>query len=338
MKNPKTYNMSILFRRSKVFAGIFLLFLIFKGCIPEEDEVEDRKVSKIEIAPNESFLFGNEEMALDATIYDQHNENMDGIALSWSSSSENVATVSSTGLVTGLTEGEAIITASYENVVGSANITVMAEPVVSKVVVLPESANSSRGDHEPFTAQVFDQYDNELFGFEVQWESNYPCVAGIDESGISTAISMGKTNIYASVEEVTGVAMLEVEGVADGEKPDLKGEWMVCFDESEEVSFPNRFHNGQYIYLLNIDQEVKDFGTVGTITNIRTGRNVGLSGLFVFDNVDMFRLSWMESVAGDLEGFLLSWDENKNIDLFKGRFYDFVSGSFYVTVTRKLPD
>src|SRR5690554_1616468 len=271
MKNPKTYNMSILFRRSKVFAGIFLLFLIFKGCIPEEDEVEDRKVSKIEIAPNESFLFGNEEMALDATIYDQHNENMDGIALSWSSSSENVATVSSTGLVTGLTEGEAVITASYEDVVGSAIIIVMAEPVVSKVVVLPEIANSSRGDHEPFTAQVFDQYDNEMFGFEIQWESNYPCVAGIDESGISTAISMGKTNIYASVEEVTGVALLEVEGIADGEKPDLKGEWMVCFDEFTEP-FPDIYHDGQYLYLLNIDQEITNVRTVGTITSIGTGR------------------------------------------------------------------
>src|SRR5690554_6409314 len=133
MINSKISKPSILDRRLKVFIGIVLLILVFKGCIPEEDEVEDRKVSRIELAPNESSLFKNEEMVLDATTYDQHNEKMDGIALTWSSSSENVATVSSTGLVTGLIEGEAIITASYENVVGNAKIIVMAEPVVSKV-------------------------------------------------------------------------------------------------------------------------------------------------------------------------------------------------------------
>src|SRR5690554_6662488 len=106
MINSKISKLPILERRLKVFVGIVFLILIFKGCIPEEDEVEDRKVSRIELVPNESSLSANEQMVLNATVYDQHNDRMDEIVLTWSSSSEDVAAVSSTGLVDGLIEGE----------------------------------------------------------------------------------------------------------------------------------------------------------------------------------------------------------------------------------------
>lgn len=185
--------------------GVIFTAVLLQSCV--EDELEPTIVTSIEVEPNETSIDEGEEKLFTATVYDQHGTIMEGINLVWSSSSETVATVDATGLVTGLSHGEAIIKASYENIEGSSTLMVKAPPVVSRVLVLPETAKGSRGDSEQFTAQAFDQYDNEMYGYEFEWESNYPCIAGIDESGLSSAISMGKTNIYASVEGVTGAGI-----------------------------------------------------------------------------------------------------------------------------------
>ena len=71
---------------------------------------------------------------LTATVKDQNGATMSGASLSWSSSSAYVATVSSFGLVTAVTEGTAAVTATSGSASGSA-VVMVASPAPTDTTI-----------------------------------------------------------------------------------------------------------------------------------------------------------------------------------------------------------
>ena len=82
-------------------------------------------------------LWSREKLA--ATTKDATDNTLPGRAVSWSSSTPSVATVSGSGLVTGLATGSTTVTATSEGQSGTSSITVSNVPVAS-VAVTPASA------------------------------------------------------------------------------------------------------------------------------------------------------------------------------------------------------
>ena len=70
--------------------------------------------------------------------------------VSWDSSSKDVATISTSGLVTGVAAGTSTITAFADTISGTATVTVVLTDV-TKVAVAPSSAHGSPGNTLPFT-------------------------------------------------------------------------------------------------------------------------------------------------------------------------------------------
>ena len=129
--------------------------------------------------------------------------------LNWKSSNEKVATVDGKGVVTALTHGMALVTA-----VSRKNATLSSDHTVT---VKDKDAKLERIDISPVSA-VFEKLGQTvafkttgIYGVEkrpdkafvaiedVQWQSSTPAVAVIDEKGLVTAKSLGKSIITATV-------------------------------------------------------------------------------------------------------------------------------------------
>ena len=85
-------------------------------------------LTSINITPASKTIGIDKTVQLSAVCKDQNNDVMTCPTLAWSSSNTLVATVSSTGLVTGLKEGTASITASAEGKTGTSVMTVSTTP------------------------------------------------------------------------------------------------------------------------------------------------------------------------------------------------------------------
>lgn len=88
-------------------------------------------VASVSVAPATSTVETGKTVQLVATTRDASGSALTGRAVTFVSSASNIATVSSSGVVTGVTAGVAVITATSEGRTGSATITVINAPLVS---------------------------------------------------------------------------------------------------------------------------------------------------------------------------------------------------------------
>jgi hypothetical protein len=81
-------------------------------------------VANVTVAPATDTLLVDEALQLTATVRDEDGELVTDREVSWTSSDPNVASVNAQGLVTGVDDGVATISATIEGVSGSASVTV----------------------------------------------------------------------------------------------------------------------------------------------------------------------------------------------------------------------
>src|SRR5207302_2551351 len=137
---------------------------------------------------------------------------LSGRAVTWSSSNTSVATVSSSGLVTGVTPGSATITATSEGKSGKASVTVTNIPVAS-VDVTPATAMVQAGQTVPLTATPRDANGAALSGRAVTWSSNNTSVAMVSSSGLVSGVTPGSATITATSEGKSGTASITVTNI-----------------------------------------------------------------------------------------------------------------------------
>ncbi|MBD5375583.1 MAG: leucine-rich repeat protein [Bacteroides sp.] len=115
-------------------------------------------------------------------------------ALSWSSSNESVASVSSTGVVVALTPGEVTITATTTNG-KTAECKVTVNPIrVTTVTVEPAVAEITVGDVLSLSASIDpDDATDQTIG----WSSSDTAVATVDDDGNVKAIAPGAVTVTA---------------------------------------------------------------------------------------------------------------------------------------------
>ena len=140
------------------------------------------------------------------------NAVLTGRTITWSSSAEQVATVSASGLVTAVGAGAATISATSEGKAGTVAITVAAAvvPVASVTVgTMPDTIEA--WDVVPMTATLRDADANVLTGRTVRWSSSNPAVATVDSvTGMLTGLDRGSVVITATSEGKSGTATREV--------------------------------------------------------------------------------------------------------------------------------
>ena len=143
-----------------------------------------------------SFSSLGETEQLAATVTDQNGATMSEETLSWESSASSVVSVSPTGLVTALTNGTSIITATTGSAAEIASVTV--QQVAVWMTLSPASVVlAGPGDAKTLVALVTDAGDSEIATPRLTWSSEDERVATVSSAGVVTAVASGSATVTA---------------------------------------------------------------------------------------------------------------------------------------------
>jgi len=136
-----------------------------------------------------------EQFSVTATYSDSSSEDLSNTA-TWSSSDTDVASISSSGLLTTITSGSVSITASFGSFSDTASGNVIT---LTGLTISDFSGTLITGATEQFSATAtYSDSSTEDLTNTATWLSSDPSVASISSSGLLTTISSGSVNITAS--------------------------------------------------------------------------------------------------------------------------------------------
>ena len=170
------------------------------------------RVASVSVSPDSADVPVGGVSQLTATTRDPLGNILTGRVVTWSSDAPAVASVSATGLVSGVAAGAATITATSEGQSAPAAISVVMVPVAS-VVVSPPTATLRVGTSALFIATTEDGSGNVLSGRTITWSSSAPSVASVSSDGLVSALASGSATITATSEGQSGTASVTVSVV-----------------------------------------------------------------------------------------------------------------------------
>ncbi|HWP02536.1 MAG TPA: Ig-like domain-containing protein [Gemmatimonadaceae bacterium] len=169
-------------------------------------------VSRVEISAPSPTLEVGSTMLVSARYFDANGRPLSGRRVIYSSSNATVATVDSSGLVTGVSPGSAAISATVDRVTSSVSITVVPVPVAA-IQFAPARPSVRPGETVTLTATPLDAIGRPLSGRAISWSSSNPTIATVDRQGVVTGVSTGTTYIRAEVENVRDSVSLRVKSL-----------------------------------------------------------------------------------------------------------------------------
>ena len=196
-------------------AGLLLCAFTLTGCgggggggITEPPK-PDVTVATVAVSAPATRVNAGAALQLSATARNASGATLAGHSFSWQSSSDAVASVSASGLVTGKTEGPVTITASTDGKSASVEITVVV-PEAARVAVEPLFVSLSVGGSQVLEAAAYDASDDAIAGVEVAWESLDAAVATVGMDGGVSGVSAGQARVVAQVDGAADTALVVV--------------------------------------------------------------------------------------------------------------------------------
>ena len=190
------------------------------GTVPS-GTVSSTKVLTVEIAPQSPSITIGSTIQLITSLKDEGGKSVNsGIGdVQWESSNASVATVSSSGLVTGISVGSATLTVRFIDNVGwkDALGTVMlrvSDQKVSSVAINPQIINVGIGQSSQILAVSKDANGDTITGLSIAWASSNVAVATVSSTGLVTGVSKGESTIIASVGGVSASGSVLVTDVS----------------------------------------------------------------------------------------------------------------------------
>jgi hypothetical protein len=220
--------------------------------------------------------------------------------VTWSetdTSGSNVATVSTTGVVTGQSAGTATVTAKSGSLSGSASLAVEGFALTS-IRVSSQSTSVPETIQLPFTATGLFADSNQLdLTSVVTWTSSAPAVATIsnvpNSDGVATGVAMGSTTIGASFQGQSDSANLTVTNATLVSIAVTPANPSISLGSTQQFTATGSFTQGPDINITNqvtwnsTDPAVAVIKTSGVAVSAATGTTTikasldGVSGLTV---------------------------------------------------------
>src|SRR5690606_15172997 len=168
-------------------------------------------VGKVVVTAPQDTTIAGMTVQLTAVTLSAADAPLSGRAVTWATADPAIATVSATGIVSGVGPGPAIVTATSEGVSGSFTLEVL--PGVASVTVVPDAVTIVEGESVELSVILKDASGDPLMGRPVTWKSETPGVASVSAEGVVTGIKAGATQITARSETAEGLANFLVEPV-----------------------------------------------------------------------------------------------------------------------------
>src|SRR2546428_6223774 len=169
-------------------------------------------VASVTVNPATATVVLGAATQLTATPKDAVGNVLTGRAVMWASSNAAIATVSATGLVTGVAAGAVTITATSEGQSGTAAVTVSLVPVAS-VTVGPTAPDADVRGTVQLTATPKDAAGNVLSGRVISWASSNAAIATVSATALVAGVTVGAATITATSEGQSGTAAVTVSSV-----------------------------------------------------------------------------------------------------------------------------
>jgi len=183
------------------------------GADPTAPAATSQPVATVSVSPSAPSLATGATLQLSAATTDAANNVLTGPAVTWSSSDEAKATVSSSGVVTALAAGQATISAASEGKVGSATVTVTAAastaPVAS-VAIYPAGTTLLPGQTWQLSETLKDAAGKVLDGRTVAWSSSNPAAATVSAAGVVSALAAGSAVVTVTSEGKSAAVTIAV--------------------------------------------------------------------------------------------------------------------------------
>lgn len=167
-------------------------------------------VASVVLTPTTATILDGATLTLAASPRDSAGRTLTGRTVTWASSANGVASVSSNGVVLAVAPGTATITATSEGKAATSAVTVAPVPVAS-VTVSPATATLNVGQTLTLAARVADSTGAVLNGRAVAWTSNRTTVATVNATtGVVTAVATGTATITATSGGKSGTSTITV--------------------------------------------------------------------------------------------------------------------------------
>ena len=196
---------------------------ILLGCGGAES-TEPNPVATVVLFPASAVVAPTRTLLLSATLRDAQRLVVAGRTPIWSSSNPRVATVDN-GVVTGVSEGTATVTATVDGQQGSASITV--QRAVSRVAITPLDPSLAVGTTVQLHAALIGTNGRPVEGPVVFWETSAPRVARVDQGKVR-ALRVGSATITAFTDDRSATTTISVV-------PNVGGRWTMSFTLADEV-------------------------------------------------------------------------------------------------------
>jgi hypothetical protein len=164
-------------------------------------------ITALAIAPTNSTVAPGVSQQYTATATFGNNSTSDVTkSVTWTTTPTNVATVNSTGLVTGVTLGTATVKAQSGSVIATTGVTVANKTIVRiDIAPLTQTLSLSLG---PTTVQytATATYQDTTTGdvtSTATWNALPSSVASISNSGLATAVAVGTATVTATANGIT---------------------------------------------------------------------------------------------------------------------------------------
>ena len=165
--------------------------------------------ASVVITPSTATVAVGANAPLKAEVLDAAGAVIAGTKLVWATEDAAIATVSQSGVVTGVKVGSVQIAASAQGKSAIAQITVNPTPVAS-VRLSPTSRDLLVGQTVQLVADALDANNAVLTGRPITFTSSNATVASVSAAGVVTALAAGSTIITAASEGKTAVATITV--------------------------------------------------------------------------------------------------------------------------------
>jgi uncharacterized protein YjdB len=158
-------------------------------------------VATVTVTPASAILALGATVQLAAATLDGGGAALTGRTVTWSTSDATKASVSATGLVTGIASGTVTLSAMSEGKSGTATISV-APPPVAAITIAPTTSTIGVAGTTTLTATATDASGNVLTGRTYAWTSSAPTVA----TGTANANVLTVTGIGAGTATITATS------------------------------------------------------------------------------------------------------------------------------------
>ena len=166
-----------------------------------------QQVVSVEVSPALDTLTALGDTArLAAVALDSQGAVIENVVFTWSSSAASIAGVDQTGLVTAVSDGTALITASTAGLEGSAEATV--NQLTASFDLSPSSTSLTPGDTVRLVvSNAVDANGNPVPDAQFEYTASDPTVLSVDASGLVTVAPDARPGTVGSIEVSTDAAV-----------------------------------------------------------------------------------------------------------------------------------